>query len=241
MGDPMTTNDHSALVRRDIRQRVEHFAGGSLHNGVSGERERSYDHCYNYFQSVALPTEDNEKSCAVLGFYLASWGMYRGSTFLFRETNSTHFLPVIDYVEEHFDTLSRIDVDGYHQPENLARIEAAYTHLRQIVLPEGNTAITLVTKILAGVFGCTPAYDTYFRTGIRAVTCGRGRESFWRMTRGSLELLAAFYAANRSDVDALHDESRSWRFADSDSGPTGNKLTKAKILDMYFFDVGYRP
>lgn len=237
----MSASENSVLVRRDIRERVQHFAGGSLRNGVSGQRERSYDHCYNYFRSMPRPTDDIEKSCAVLGFYLASWGMYRGSSYLFKQTNSTRFLPVIRYIEDHRETLSRIDVDGYQQPENLARIEDAYTYIRDSVLTERNTAVTLVTKILAGVFGCTPAYDTYFRIGVRSVTVPHSREAFWRMTRGSLELLAAFHEANKADIDALRDESVTWRFSDSDAGPTGIKLTRAKILDMYFFDLGYSP
>jgi hypothetical protein len=236
----MNGKDNSWLVRRDIRDRVVRYAGGQpLCNGVFGQRERSYDHCYNYFQSTKLPTHDNEKSCAVLGFYLASWGMYRGSSYLFGETNSSHFVPVIQYIEEHRDTLCRIDVDGY-SAEDLERIQDAYKYLSETVLPEGNAAVTLVTKILAGVFGCTPAYDTYFRKGIRTVTRHHSRERFQRLTGGSLELLSKFYEANQADIDALQENSLTWRFSDS-IVPTGKKFTKAKILDMYFFDLGRWP
>ncbi|MGB5988764.1 MAG: hypothetical protein WBG43_03365 [Marinifilaceae bacterium] len=41
-------------------------------------RLNSYDYCYNYFAShkgQAL-LDGMEKSCLVLGFYLASWGIY---------------------------------------------------------------------------------------------------------------------------------------------------------------------
>ena len=46
------------------------------------KRHVSYDFCYNYFQSFKNKEEikDNmELSCLQLGFYLASWGLYRGS------------------------------------------------------------------------------------------------------------------------------------------------------------------
>ena len=33
---------------------------------------------------------------------------------------------------------------------------------------------TLVTKVMLGVFGCVPAFDTYFTTGFRASTGFRG-------------------------------------------------------------------
>jgi hypothetical protein len=76
-----------AFYRDDVRARVERFANGSLREGVLGRRDRSYDHCYNYFAATKHPTRDMEKSCAILGFYLASWGMYRGSSYLFNETS----------------------------------------------------------------------------------------------------------------------------------------------------------
>ena len=209
-----------------------------MRNGVRGQRERSYDHCFNYFRSTERPTHDSEKSCNILAFYLASWGMYRGSSFLFRETNATHFAPVLEYIEHHRDVLGQIDVDGYDN-EKRTCIEDAYAYLKSALLPEGTTAVTLITKILVGVFGCTPAYDTYFRIGIRSVTRHHSREAFWRLTTGSLELVSRFYEANKTVVDSLHEESTSWRFSDAE--PTGQKLTKAKILDMYFFDLGNRP
>jgi hypothetical protein len=185
------------------------------------------------------PTGQLEKSCAVLAFYLASWGMYRGSTFLLNHTNSTHFIPVIGYIEEFGDSLRAIDVDCYHDA-NLEKIEEAYARLKAAVLPEGNTAVTLVTKILAGVFGCVPAYDTYFRIGVRNVTGDHSREAFWSFSRRSLELLSEVYLANASELNALAAESVTWRFEDSTS-PTGLPLKRAKILDMYFFDRGSRP
>ncbi len=232
----MDTIERSPLFRDDIRQRVEHFARGDLRNGVVGERERSYDHCYNYFATVPRPTGDTEKSCAVLCFYLASWGMYRGSSFLFKETNSRHFIPVIEYIEEHWAILGHIDVDVY-DAKKVELIKTAYAELKRLALPSGNSAATLITKILVGVFGCVPAYDTYFRIGIRKVIHDHSTEKFWRFTGSSLMLLSEFYTANSHVVDELHAESVTWRFLDT--APSGAKLTKAKILDMYFFDVGY--
>lgn len=41
-------------------------------------RSRSWDYCYNYFQDHPEPTQDLERSCLQLGYYLASWGMLRG-------------------------------------------------------------------------------------------------------------------------------------------------------------------
>ncbi len=65
-------------------------------------RYTSYDYCYNYYQSFlnsdsinALASEKNLKlSCLHLGFYLASWGMYRGSGRLL-QTSVKIFEPLI--------------------------------------------------------------------------------------------------------------------------------------------------
>src|SRR3954469_13567403 len=56
------------------------------------ERYTSFDYCFNHFQSHRDRTADircpegMELSCLHLGFYLASWGMLRGSSVLSRRS-----------------------------------------------------------------------------------------------------------------------------------------------------------
>src|ERR1700730_13232190 len=58
------------------------------------ERYASFDYCFNYFQSFreagdvpALVSPANvQLSCVQLGFYLASWGMLRGSAELLQKS-----------------------------------------------------------------------------------------------------------------------------------------------------------
>ena len=45
-------------------------------------RYSSFDYYYSYFLNNGDLIEDMEKSCLELAFYLASWGMFRGSSFL---------------------------------------------------------------------------------------------------------------------------------------------------------------
>src|SRR5690554_1576563 len=42
-------------------------------------RYKSWEHCYSYFMKENI---DPDYACLHLAFYLASWGMYRGSSFL---------------------------------------------------------------------------------------------------------------------------------------------------------------
>lgn len=56
---------------------------------LPNQRYSSFDYCYNYFYSFykvnkisELANEKNlQNSCLQLGFYLASWGMFRPSSF----------------------------------------------------------------------------------------------------------------------------------------------------------------
>ena len=76
------------------------------------DRYTSFDYCYNYFRTTNDLTIDIEKSCLVLGFYLASWGMYRGSSFLLQ--HSVHHLkPTILYINSLDKSVWNIDVDKY--------------------------------------------------------------------------------------------------------------------------------
>jgi hypothetical protein len=224
------------LFRPDFREVVENdFAGGPLSGGVRGTRSQSYDHCFNYFADTADLTADIEKSCAVLGFYLASWGMYRGSSYLLKYTNSTHLRPVIEYVAGHREALRAIDVDVYDDASITGIIEA-YQAIRVALELGQHRHITLVTKIMVAVFGCLPAYDDYFRHGLKRVLNGRAKVPEASVTALSLCSLADVYQANRDVVDELHDCSRTVLF--DGSGVSRHRLTKAKILDMYCYQLG---
>lgn len=231
-----------ALRRADIRDRVTRFAGGPLSEGVRGTRSQSYDHCYNYFiDHHDRLTDDVEKSCAVLGYYLASWGMYRGSSYLFKHTNSAHFVPLIEYVRANAVDLRGIDLPEYES--KIDRVISAYEEVGKIVLgATTSTRVTLATKIMVAAFGCVPAFDTYFYKGMQRIQQNlprRQRVAFYQLDEPRLRRVSEFYRANQADIDQLHQESRTVRFPDG--APTGHRLTRAKIIDMYVFHLGMTP
>ena len=58
---------------------------------VKNERYLSWEHCYYIFsQSRNTDAPDIELLCLHLSFYLASWGMYRGSSFLLQRDYLVH-------------------------------------------------------------------------------------------------------------------------------------------------------
>jgi len=63
------------------------------------DRYASFDFCYHYFRRSSSRDllHDMEKSCLVIGFYLASWGMLRGSSFLLNKS-AKYYEPLIEYI-----------------------------------------------------------------------------------------------------------------------------------------------
>jgi hypothetical protein len=65
--------------------------------GDPHHRYRFWEHCYRFFREVTPSGIAAQRQIAALqlGFYLASWGMYRGSTFLLQHAYTAH-LGVVD-------------------------------------------------------------------------------------------------------------------------------------------------
>lgn len=223
------------LERSDFSERVLAFAGRPLNRGVQPGREQSYDHCFNYFADTQDLEADMEKSCAVLGFYLASWGMYRGSSFLLKRTNSSYLSDVVDVIQKCRPELSRIDLNNYTE-QSIGAILDAYRALQEALPIGGARHITLITKIMVAAFGCVPAFDQFLFKGFQHVLEGKAKMPSDRLTADSLNILAAFYRANQNVVDDLHQESRTVAFGGD--AVTHHKLSRAKIVDMYCFNLG---
>src|SRR5439155_13873576 len=126
-------------------------------------------------------------ACLQLGFYLASWGMYRGSTVLLQRS-LVHLSPVIEAIAGTPVAAWAIDANGYTHDacslllDTASRIRAAF--------PEGATD-TLVTKIMLGVFGSVPAYDTNFRKGFGTAF----------LSESSLMRIGRFYRDNEEVIE----------------------------------------
>jgi hypothetical protein len=223
------------LRRDDIEERVTKFVGRSIDRGVLPARSQSYDHCYNYFDDTKDPEADLEKSCAVLGFYLASWGMYRGSTYLQQETNSSHLAPAIRTIQTLRPTLAGIDLNNYSE-RNIDLVLSAYEEIKGALQIRQRSQVTIVTKVMVAAFGCIPAFDRNFSQAFRRALQPQARLPHGRVDSDVLRMLAAFYQANQDGIEKLHRESRTVAFGTDTV--TGHRLSRAKIVDMYFYELG---
>jgi len=194
------------------------------------DRYTSFDYCFNHFQShreqglVSALAEGPamQLSCLHLGFYLASWGMYRGSTSLLQRS-LRQLAPVVEAIADSPEGVWKADADDYSDAVCTELLEFA-ERLRRAFRERPTD--TLVTKVMLGVFGCVPALDQY-------VIKGSGLRT---LNRSSLEWLARFYAANREVIDRN-------RIAtlDFDTGKATRRLySRAKVIDMVFFVEGAR-
>lgn len=195
------------------------------------DRYSSFDYCYNYFLTTDDLTKDIEKSCLTLGFYLASWGMYRGSSFLLQK--SVKYLePTIRYIADIDKNLWKIDVDNYDN-KTIKKIIKVYNDIKSRLILNGNADLTLVTKILLGVFGFIPAFDNFFCNTFRDIY--KGQCGFRRVNDNSLNKIKDFYDSNKKIIDKLSDDTFTIDFYSG--AKTKINYTKAKIIDMYGFTV----
>jgi len=202
-------------------------------NRLSTERYSSFDYCYNYFYDFykedrieQLSNEKNlQNSCIQLGFYLASWGMFRASSFMINKS-AKHFEELITEISHMDSSLWEFDVSNYNE----TNIEDIISCKKQIIIALGSsnakTWDTLTSKIMLGVFGNVPAFDTYFKNS------SIGAKSF---NEKSLHKIQEFYLSNRSDFESLRISTLGF------SGEkTDNKYTIAKLIDMYGFIDGQK-
>lgn len=193
-------------------------------------RYASFDHCYTHFRQFAghattseIADEGNiETSCLQLGFYLASWGMYRGSTDLL-QLSSRALIPVIKYLAELDEALWTVDVPAYDE-DSIEALMSAFYGMYPVLQDSGiSPTLTLRTKIMLGTLGCVPAFDNYFAKATGS----------WRLSSKFLMRLQGFY---------LHHEDvlvSSPVMAVPFSGGEGvHPYPIAKLLDMVFFQKG---
>ena len=218
----------------DIEKNIELYNTGFDKDPGRGPNLRyaSFDYCYNYFQKFReqnrigeLSNDQNiQMSCLQLGYYLASWGMLRGSAFLLTSVSLPIYKDLIKLISQTPLEVWNIDVDEYTS-QNIRHLIDLSRSIRMSLHYENSYASdTLVTKVILGVFGSVPAFDTNFKNGF----------GYCSINQRSLERIALFYQKNREIIDRI--QIRTYDFI---NGKETNRLyPKGKIIDMVFFMEG---
>ena len=194
------------------------------------ERYASFDFCFNYFQEFKeknkieeLAIDKNlQESCLQLGFYLASWGMLRGSSFLL-EKSVRHYSELIKELVKFDKKIWDIDVDRYND-SNIKMLLDFKDVIRKTLGEKSSD--TLITKIMLGIFGNVPAFDNYFNKGF----------GFYYCKKNQLKNISDFYKENKSIIDKYNKKIFTFDFLTGKT--TKRNYTKAKIIEMIGFTAG---
>lgn len=198
-------------------------------------RSRSWEHCYRVFRDARTDhSPDYDYLSLHLAFYLASWGMYRGSSFLLQKDYKVLSPIVEEVLKPEYDCLFGVACADLREPGVQGSLEKLYKYIAKHFRPIRNEVAgrvveypvspILITKILLGTLGCVPAYDTFFEKGVRHL--GLKEKNY---NEDSLLELADFYEAHN---DRLEEARRGMR--------TGDLVyPQMKLLDMGFWQVGF--
>ncbi len=160
--------------------------------------------------------------------------MLRGSSFLLNKS-AKYYERLIRYVASIDKEIWNIDVDSYNE-DNINKIVKIYKDIQAIVIDDGNSHLTLVTKIMLGIFGFVPAFDNYFGNTFRGLFDGEC--GFRSLNSKSLSCIEQFYKHNKCDIDRLSSQIFVTDFLSSNK--TNINYTKSKIIDMYGFTKGIK-
>ena len=198
-------------------------------------RSRSWEHCYRVFRDARTdPSPDYDYLSLHLAFYLASWGMYRGSSFLLQKDYKV-LVPIVEKIlKPEYDCLFGVACADLRESEVQDRIEKLYKYIAEHFGPirdevagrEVPTPVSpvLITKILMGTLGCVPAYDRFFEEGAKYL--GLEKKSY---NEDSLRELADIYEEHN---DRLEEARRGMRTEDL-------AYPQMKLLDMGLWQIGF--
>jgi len=134
---------------KDLHQKVTAFYGRAAAD--PHHRYRSWEHCYRFFRSRTREGVVTEKDAAALqlGFHLASWGMYRGSSFLLQHAYTVHAGVVERLASPEFSPLWEKEVGSEVSDLRLVRLMlAAAASVKEAYAPFGAATDTLATKVI---------------------------------------------------------------------------------------------
>jgi hypothetical protein len=109
-----------------------------------------------------------------------------------------------------------------------------YSDIKKIIIEKDQRDLVLVTKIMMGVFGISPAYDEYFCKTFKMINPPKSR--FTTFNKSSLEVIYNFYLNNKDEIDSL---TMQFKTVDFKTGIEKHCYKQAKIIDMYGFNKNF--
>ena len=185
-------------------------------NNQEFQRYNSWNHCYKAFSNL---NQESDFLALHLAFYLASWGMYRGSSNLLDKDYKVHVEAVS--IIKHFahlrcDKNNEVSIDNLEDILLLIKNLSVHYEKKHKVTPTD----TLISKIILGTLGCAPAFDRFFIQGVK-----QEKRKFTTLKRRSLNSLFHFIVENEKLMNTLK--------------KTYPQYSTMKLVDMYYWQIGY--
>ena len=205
---------------------------------IPNHRYLSWEHCYSRFiKARSKKNYDIDNLSLHLSFYLASWGMYRGSSFLLQRDYKVHCPIVEEILKPEYDVLVALNFEDLlnnknKQQEMLKKLSdkltSIYGKIRKDVIQKEikkDASSVLLTKVLLGTLACTPAYDRFFVDAIKSEKITTGNYNLCSMLG-----LAEFYQEHSEDFEKVR---KIMRLVD------GTIYLQMKFIDMGLWKIGF--
>ena len=179
----------------------------------------SWRHCYNAFADI---NRDETFLALHLGFYLASWGMYRGSAAIANKDYTIH-IGAVQIVKQFYAL--RCDENNEVDAKNIPELLKLCKYMTKGEMIQRKPTDTLISKIIIGTLGCSPAFDRYFNEGVK-----NEGFSFTKISKKSFEELFLFKEKYESDLLKLQ---KQLLIMD------GYHYPILKIIDKYYWHEGF--
>ncbi len=197
-------------------------------------RYRSWEHCYFFFQDLLIDKKNIDFGALHLAFYLASWGMYRGSSNLLQNDYKIHIKVIEILLKKKYQELKNTDVFNNESVNisaslNFELLKEIGSYYKEYEVSDTNT---LITKVVLGTYASIPAYDSFLYEGMkywnnnaRKQNEGRVIQSFGRNSYISI-------------IDFLNSHKDEFVQCQNYIAQYGIQYPFMKLIDMYFWNIG---
>ena len=215
-------------------------------------RYLSWEHCYTqFYEARQNPEKANVDNLSLhLAFYLASWGMYRGSSFLLQYDYTIHTSVVKEILKREYNKLVSLECKELNNEETYSLLDELNAKIKGIYEPfrskvketkerkkekgkEGDDISNiLVSKILLGTLGCVPAYDRFFVDAVKKNKVTTGNYNI-----ASLQKLSKFYEEAQEKLEKLRSQFLiEYKF---EGRKKSLDYPQMKLLDIGFWKIGF--
>lgn len=203
------------------------FFEGNEHNPYA--RYLAFDICHSYFQNnkgkASLPHK-KKKSILTLWGFLSAWGMMRRGSFL-SQKNPFILKDAIGIIDK-YAMLFDVDIEDYDEYRDA--IIKCFSELSCSIGQYDNRkpSITLITKIMYGVYSCIPAIDINVSVYLNYIN-----GSYPTTIQSALDAVKKCYVQNKSLLMPLEISTIDWK-----NHPYTRLFNSVRMVDMMAYTKG---